>query len=271
MFKKIIVILFVFLSLGCLGFLANFSLAQAQVDSPEEYQANKLSLLKLYQQQIQAYQKVYRQYDIATTQYNQLGTIVSLGELVDLTRETMKQRGDVVLTYIDILHLELRFAANVDLKQKQDLLDLLEQLHTDFQLQQNLISNSQDYKAINARAETFADLVDRLEYGALRTKAIIYTGKIEGTNLQSQSFLEQIESGYKQNPGTNIRAVERQRAKDQIADAFDQLKPLRSDVVELALEEDGDQKWYAIYLTKLVAVQNQLLLVLAYLVEASRL
>jgi|GEM_PF-1679198 len=245
---------------------------RAQSDTYVSADQNKRGeLVKTYGAQIQAYQDTYRRYSLAYTQYRQLQTIASLGELVDLSRETMRRRGEVILTYLDILYLELQLVSDEQSASKQTLLKGLEQLHYDFLLQQNLIANSQDYKALNTRAEAFVDLIWTLDYYSLKTKAYVYSSKVQDFYLETQSYAKQIEEKYQQNPESNSKAVERQRAMDQIADSFAKLESLRQAVDKEEAEDEIDQGWYTQYLSKLQAVQNQLLLVLAYLKEASRL
>ena len=246
---------------------------QALPNDSTEYEPTKAQLLSLYSNQVQSYQTVYRRYSLATVQYDKLLTLTALGELVNATKETMLKRGDVLVSYIDILYLELRFTQNIDPKIKQDLLRRLEDFHDAFLNQQVLITNSQDYQAINERAATFEKLIIDFEPISIETKVAINKAKITVADETSRVFYQQVSDYYQKNPVSGFQAVERQRAKEEIDKAFSQLSDLWTEFDKLGLKEKqkASQSWYSQVLKSLNSLQNQLLIIYSYLEEASRL
>lgn len=247
--------------------------AQVSALDPEQYNATKATILKLYSDQIQAYQQAYRRYNLAVAQYQKLGTLVALGELIDSSRESMLRRGEILLSYIDLLHLELRFASNVDLTQKRSLLTGLESLSKDLSSQQILIAKSQDHQAINARAASFIELVDQFDRLAFESKAVIFTSRLKTADITARNYYDQVTDGYQQTPETGFAAIDRQRAQDELGVALEKLDGYWKDAQELndPKRKNPSQGWYTEYLTKLTLVQNQLIFFVNYLKEASSL
>lgn len=247
--------------------------AQVSALDPEEYNHTKTTILELYSNQIQAYQQAYRRYSLAVAQYQKLGTLAALGELVDSSKESMLRRGEILLSYTDLLHLELRFASNTDLTQKRDLLTSLEKLSQAFSNQQDLIAKSQDHQAINARAVSFTELINQFDDLAFETKAVIFTAKLKTADITVRNYYDQVIDIYQQNPKTGFSAIDRQRARDELDAALKKLDGYWQSVEELnnpKIEQHG-QGWYTEYLTNLTLVQNQLTFFVNYLKEASSL
>ncbi len=270
---SIIICALVVLALVGVGPVVAQTPGQTLPNDSTEYEPTKAQLLDLYSKQVQSYQTVYRSYTLATVQYDKLLTLTALGELVNSTKETMLKRGDVLVTYIDILYLELRFVQNVDPTIKQDLLRRLEKFHEVFLNQQVLITNSQDYQAINERAAAFEELIIEFERLSIEAKEVINKAKIVRADELSRKFYQQINENYQATPAAGFQAVERQRAKEEIDKAYDQLAVLWSKLDKLALDDKrtASQGWYSQILSSLSALQNQLLIIYSYLEEASRL
>lgn len=200
---------------------------QAQLPSlselqPLAYQQERDSLRSLYRDQIQAYQLAYRQYTLDKAQYEQLQTLAALDALVVSTRAALQRRAEVLTTYVDLLHLELRYAPSDSPEAKQELLRQLETMRADLQAQTQLIVSSQDRDAIAERVAGFAQLYTQLESLSFATRKALLLGKVRYAHAIAQNQLAALATQYQENPTTPLKQGERQRAIREIEREFEQ-------------------------------------------------
>lgn len=197
---------------------------QAQLPSlselqPLAYQQERESLRRLYREQIQAYQLAHRQYTLDLAQYQQLKTLAALELVVASTRIAMERRVEVLLTYLDLIHLELRYAPASNLadpSSKQALLRDLEDLRLSFQEHLQIVKTSQHRDAIGERASEFTPLFANLEILSYASRHELLLGKVRYAHVLGLTKLSLLRDEFARSAVGPLKEAERTRALREI-------------------------------------------------------
>ncbi len=223
--------LFLSLSFASL-FLFSFSLVQAQdVGVTDEIVYEKTSLskdirqLKLqYRGELEEYRNLENLYLIAKDQYYKLGTLASLEDAVQKTKETMNSRGKVLETYLRLLRLNLLSQPGIELPEKkiaeQSLLSALQKLEQHRQE----IKKPLDKPKIAEISEDFEVLIDQIEESVYQTLTVMAIGELQTIHDKAIILKHDMEVEIA-TAGGALKSTERKRSFDETDRVLNNLKP----------------------------------------------
>lgn len=225
-----------------------------------------------YRAAIEQYQRSYREYTLAKAQYQQLDTLVALEKAVVATRAAMADRAEVLLTFFDLLHVELRATAGVDPEKKQAALREIESLRAEFLASKEAILASNDRAALLDRAVEYAQTTQGLEENAYYVRSLLLSGKLYWGYLQSLSMYQEIKDQQGQDQSNSLRQAQITRAYAEIDQLIGQINTKWDAVaVKFTKEEDKKRTWYQQVITLLTDLQTDILRLYSYLEEVNTL
>lgn len=239
---------------------------------PLAYLQERDSLRNLYREQIQSYQVANRQYTLDKAQFKQLQTLASLDTLVGSTRSVMKRRAEVLITYLDLLHLELRYSPSADVELKQAILRQIESLREELQIESQLIIDSPDRDSLNERTENFPQLYNRIEELSYLVRLNILLGKMRYIYVISQDKFSILKDENQLENISAIKLSERQRAIREIEREYVGIDTQWQEVEqELARNQQKPKDLYLDLLPLISNIQSGVIRLFTLLGEVSRL
>jgi len=256
-----------FICLVCLLVLPlvvpSVSIAQAQTQSQVVY----LQLKQTYRQQLDDYRTADRQYQISVEQYRQLKTLAALEDAVQQTHVTMKLRNEVLVSYLQLLQIQLQEATGVNLDQKTRMLQaLMADIENLKQFRQKLGPEA-DRGQVNQLASEFAELAKPLESDAYRVQTMLVIGKLQ--TIYDKSLIVRTEIEQEALQKQDIHKAERERASQEIKSNLLEVKLLIDEInVETArLDSDFSRSSFSGQQGELTQIYAGLAQNLSYLQE----
>lgn len=174
------------------------------------------SLRDQYSLQIDKYKTDDRDYSIARDQYYQLQTLVSLEDAVKSTRQVLLSRLDVLLTYTQMMRLQLIQTDGIDLQLKQTELKKIDILIQDLKKNQALTNGALDKAHIDQAIIQFNAMSDELKSYSNETRSLILYGNIQAVFDKTVAARDNIKTTIEQGEMDPLRLSEKKRAFDQI-------------------------------------------------------
>jgi len=174
--------------------------------------AQTLTTLKeTYRGQLAEYRDAERSYQIASQQYLQLNTLVSLESAVQGMKKTMVLRDQVLITYVTILQTQLSISTGINLDQKTTLSTSLEAQLLGLKAHLVTAQAAETKEQVVQVTQTFKVLGDTTEEVAYQVQTIVATGKLQTIYDKSITLANEIDQNLV--AGTaDIKQRERQRA-----------------------------------------------------------
>ncbi len=161
-----------------------------------------------YRGQLEEYRRLDQQYRVALQEWENLNTLSSLEQAVQATRKAMDMRDQVLLTYVELLRLELIHAEGINLTHKEIAVTNLEELKKALTRHKEGVQVANDRASINTAAQNFTLLsptyvrvsafsTSLLQLGKLQTiydRSLTLKSDLEITNATSAAGLTQEEN-----------------------------------------------------------------------------
>lgn len=215
---------------------------------------------------IEDYRNKERLYTIAKKDYEQLQTLRSLEEAVNATREVIVARTDVLLTYFELLKLELREAEGVVLQTK---LDAIKDVEAE-------IMYLREYKATAEQADTREKVLNLTPEFELHQKilmergyyslSLISIGKLQAVHDKSVIIKDDIAVSLQDDQVDTLKTAQRQRALDQTTQTLGEVNAILYKQ-STALNKTSAQGSYTTLRDELSTTYSQLSLSINYLRE----
>ena len=109
----------------------------------------------LYRDQIEAYRKSDKEFNVAKTHYFNVETLRALEEVVSATEVAMFDRSKILITYLELLSATLDDASGIELTLKEESLKEIRSLIVNLQLHQEEIDLADDRGSVNILADKF--------------------------------------------------------------------------------------------------------------------
>lgn len=197
--------------IGMLGLMMPWAI-RAQEASPGASLDLNLEIVQLneiYRGQLAEYRAAEKEFQIARDQYRQLQTLASINAVTEATREAMKLRAQVILTYMELLRVNLIAAEGVEISLKQLVIERL----------------TVEQEWLQSHLQAIAAGTDREQFNQL---ADIFAGKQQGIQTVSQEAVSLLSVGKLQNVFDRLAALsEEVAASGASSSAITQSRELR--------------------------------------------
>lgn len=195
-----------------------------------------LRLRELYQDQVERYTNLERQYIVNKAQYKKLNTLQSLELAVKTTREVMLARTDVLITYFELMRASLDDTEGVELVEKDKNTNEMISYINALREHRQAVLNSTTRDDIAARVTEFEKLSRPFESTAYKSLALIRIGDIQTVFDKSEIIYRDVLQYHQDNPTTPLRQQERVRAYREVDNAIEKtrgdLLTVRTDYAE---------------------------------------
>ncbi|MBP7768219.1 hypothetical protein KA082_00090 [Candidatus Woesebacteria bacterium] len=198
-------------------------------------------LLTLYQNQVEKYRTLEREYTIAKAQFKQLNTLQSLEQTVVATRDVMVARDEVLITYCELLHAYLEESQGVDVSAKSANLKALEAQIVSLREHTAATAETKDRAGIADRVSDFSTRTETLEEKAYTALSLIATGRVQSVFDKAVILYEDIKKHHAENTVSALKQEERMRAYIEVEGT---IKKLEADMlsIQTTLRESGASK-----------------------------
>lgn len=147
-----------------------------------------------YRGLIEEYRTKERQYQIAKSDYKQLNTLRSLEEAIRTTREVTVARTDVLLTYFELLKLELQESEGVELQKKNtSLSDIDSEIIYLREFKEQALA-AQSREQVNALTPTFAEHRPILQNRGYYSLSLIMIGRLQAVHDKARVLESDIQT-----------------------------------------------------------------------------
>lgn len=181
-------------------------------------------LRELYQNQVERYSNLEREYLINKAQFEKLNTLQSLEQAIKSTREVMLARTDVLITYFELLRVSLDDTEGVELVEKQRNVDQMIEYITLLREHREAVLNSSNREEIALRVAEFKTLSEPFESTAYKSLALIRIGDIQTVFDKAEIVYRDVLQYHRANPTTPLRQQERERAYREVDNAIEKTR-----------------------------------------------
>lgn len=197
-------------------------------------------LRTLYRDQIEAYRKSDKEFNIAKTNYFNLETLTSLENVVKATEVAMFDRSKVLITYLELLAVTLDDTAGIELSLKEKSAKQIRSLIVSLRLHQEDIILAKDRASVNLLADNFEVFVDSYNQITYQALSLIRIGQMRSVYDATTIIDSDIKSSQEGDEVGAVIDAKRNRAYQEIKRNFkiinDGLIKLDSKIIE---EDDG--------------------------------
>lgn len=173
-------------------------------------------LHKLYQDQVEKYTVLQREFYINKAQLEKLNTLQSLESAIKSAREVMITRDDVLITYFELMRASLVDTEGIELTEKQKNIDKLVIFITELKDHRQKLLQTADREQIAVRADEFDIISEQFENVSYLSLALITIGDIQAVYDKSLIIYKDVLTYHKDNPTTPLRQAERDRAYREV-------------------------------------------------------
>lgn len=175
-----------------------------------------LRLKELYQDQVEKYTDLHRQFVISKAQFEKLNTLQSLEETVQKAREVMITRDDVLITYFELLRASLVDTEGIELTERKKNIDKIVGFIEALKQHKQALLKTTTREQIAERANEFADISLEFESVSYQSMALVTIGDIQAVYDKSKIIFDDVLQYHKDNPTTPLKEEERQRAYQEV-------------------------------------------------------
>ncbi|MDQ5951366.1 MAG: hypothetical protein QG639_643 [Patescibacteria group bacterium] len=183
-----------------------------------------LRLRELYQDQVERYTNLEREYLINKAQYEKLNTLQSLELAVKSTREVMLSRTDVLITYFELMRASLEDTEGVELVEKERNTKEMVSYINSLREHREKVLNTTTREDIKVRADEFEKLTEPFETTAYKSLALIRIGDIQTVFDKSEIIYRDVLQYHQDNETTPLRQQERIRAYREVDNAIEKTR-----------------------------------------------
>jgi len=247
-------------------------MAQSAILQKENLEAELIKLNDTYRGQLSEYRLAERNFLIARDQYNQLQTLASINEVVESARTVMSLRNQVLITYLDLLRINLIAAEGVEISLKQLVLERLETQRKWLQAHQQALAATSDREQFNRLSDTFIDQTENLIAVSQQTVSLLSLGKLQNVFdrlvLFNQSLVIEEASVSGKQAGSNIALTERAlRETERLNQSLATLLQTNWSNLDVGLKEDSISGFYGNLSKALDPIYTDLNKLVAFLQE----
>lgn len=145
----------------------------------ERLEAQINEVTTTYRAQFATYRETERQYQVAKTQFQQLGTLTALEAAVKATQQAQAARVTVLSTYITLIKLELINTTGISVVYKDALLKTLDAELQTLSEHAALVARSSNREEVAQSADAFDKLLPDLENVSYLTQTLIASGRLQ--------------------------------------------------------------------------------------------
>ncbi|MFH2118526.1 MAG: hypothetical protein ABII10_02225 [Candidatus Paceibacterota bacterium] len=153
--------------------------AEQAILQKQRFDTELVELNNIYRGQLSEYRLAEKEFTIARDQYHQLQTLASINEVNDAASKVMKLRNQVLITYLDLLRVNLIAAEGIELSLKELVLNRLEVQKNWLQTHQQAIANASDREQLNQLSDAFIAQALNLTDVSQQTVSLLSLGKLQ--------------------------------------------------------------------------------------------
>lgn len=204
--------------------------------------ARRQELLTNFQTYSEDYQEKYRMYGISKAQWQSIGTLASLEEVINSTREVMVARDYVAVTYAEIILDSLEKSTGVEVTQKEMSVNELKEQIKWLNNHRVETEKANTRELVNARADEYTDHNESFVRDTERALAHQYVGRVQTVIDKSNTLYGKILEYYSDHPGDASQQVARQQKFNQVEQRRSQLTGAMAAAVTVASERERSQR-----------------------------
>ncbi|MBD3279197.1 MAG: hypothetical protein GF390_00615 [Candidatus Pacebacteria bacterium] len=184
-----------------IGFFTITSASSLQAQTTAATQSGSMTEVKpvvdlsaqhqLYRDQVENYRQKHKAYVIAKDQFKAHETLASIEAAVNATREVMLARQQVLISYLELLQLELQQTHGIELTHKQAAETSISALIVELKLYQDLVKQSNNRQQLQERTSEFSDLAEQLKATGYYTLSLLKLGQLQ--NVYDQTIALKID------------------------------------------------------------------------------
>lgn len=178
-------------------------------------------LRTLYQDQVEKYTALQREFYINRAQFQKLNTLQSLELAIQSAREVMIARDDVLITYFELLRASLVDTEGIELTEKQKNIDNLVSFINALKTHRQALLQTNERDQIATRADEFDTISVNFENVSYQSLALITIGDIQAVFDKSLIIYDDLKQYHKDNPTSPLQQEERDRAYVQVDRAIE--------------------------------------------------
>ena len=232
--------------------------------------------LILYRNLIKEYQTAEDKFTFSKSQYQQLGTLASLEELVVSSRAAMVALDRVLISHLKLIRLYLIETLGIDLGVKQTTVGEIEQLMTDMTNHQQASSLVLTQVEVDQQADSYLQLRSRATLLQAKVEQQVMVGRLQAAYDKVKVVESEVEQAVAEAQISKSKYEEKQRALDLVSDRQASVERVLSDFntliisPELAKNNRGDKQLTEINPVNLLMVYADISQILTYLDEIVR-
>lgn len=136
-------------------------------------------LAAIYRGQLAEYRAAEKEFQIAKDQYQELKTLASINTAAEAAKKVMRLRSQVLLTYFELLRVNLIAAEAIELSLKQTVVARLEAHKVWLQANQAALVAANDRETLNALSDAFTDKQPLFAAVAKEAGSLLAVGKLQ--------------------------------------------------------------------------------------------
>jgi len=189
-----------------------------------------LRLRELYRDQVERYRTLEREFSVNKNQYAQLQTLQSLEKAVVSTREVLLIRGDVLITYFELMRASLEDTEGIDLVQKKEIIDKLIDHITVLKEHRTYLELTVTREGVAQRVAEYAAISQEFESTSYRALALITIGDIQTVYDKARILYDEVLLYHEENPVSVVKQQERNRAYTEASREIERIGLLLRDI-----------------------------------------
>lgn len=199
--------------------------SEAQLENSQvfikEQQKKKIADLRiLYRNQVEVYRNAEKSFQIAKAQYDQVQTLQALEEAIVATRNTMLERSNVLITYLELLEAILADTNGIELQLKKETTQELTGVIMSLKIHQETVQVAKERQEIASLADDFEPIASSYESIAYRSVSLIRTGKIQTVKDKAEIIYKDIAAEHSTQEVSSFTKSKRERAYQEIERTF---------------------------------------------------
>lgn len=179
-----------------------------------------------YRGLIENYRNKEKQYEIAKIDFQQLNTLRSLEEALNATREVMVSRTDVLLTYMEIVKLELQDSEGIEIGKKSEAITAIEDQIMYLRSFREMAIAAQNRDQINDLKPEFSQHREAIEESGYYGLSLVLIGRLQAVHDKARIIESDIEILLAEEEVAPLVQAQRERAIIETKESLEEVNTI---------------------------------------------
>jgi cell fate (sporulation/competence/biofilm development) regulator YlbF (YheA/YmcA/DUF963 family) len=182
----------------------------APILQKESFDSELNQLNEIYRGQLTEYRTAEKEFAIARDQYLQLQTLASINEVIETAKKVLGLRNQVLITYLDLLRVNLIAAEGVEIAAKQLVLERIVAQKNWLQSHQSALAATTDREQLNQLSDNFIAQATELMSVSRQAISLLGLGKLQNVFDRLKTLSEDITAQESTQSGVNAQRAVRE-------------------------------------------------------------